>query len=529
MALTYTAGTSVEGTASVTSTTVTLPTQVAGDYCFIVVSLNAASGIITTPTGWTNILASTAATLGSTSDILAIFYRKWVSGDASTVAITTTSGRVAATPVKVSGADGTTFINTAAAVTQAASGAATVSSPSITPTSVGLVIVLNSRNNTSGAFVTPWTGLTAGVTEIAEASGKATAANNAGHLIGQQTVTSGAATGTKAATPTGTATGGMGVAFAINVGSSAPAFSGPVTLSGAGTLSIGGPPGVSSSWTSSGSGSLAVGGPPALSAAVPLSGSGSLGVAGPPSLSSSASLSGSGTLAGAGGAGWAATVGLGGSGALSASGVQGHAGTVSLSGSGVLSGVGSGGTIAGSAALSGSGSLTILPGALAVSGGVALSGAGNLTTSAIVGFARSVGLSGVGVLSAAGRPNASSSVNLGGVGALVVAVTQAYAATVNLGSEGYLSTRPPIVLLPPQVMLIGVLGVFPLERFQRNGATAGQITSLQSTWNAHDSTWQAEMAEALAQAPDSWVLQQITLGLSGPIPASVTAGWPFGQ
>ena len=231
MAITFTAGTSVESTGSVTSTTVTLPAGLAaGDYTIIVASLNASSGVITTPAGWTNILASTNSVNGSTSDALAIFYRKWVSGDTNP-AITTSNGRFAATPIRVQGADATTFVDVAATVTQAAAGATTLTAPTITPTSGWLVCVFNGRNQTNGVFLTPFTGLSGTMTAIAEASGKATAQTNAGHLVAFEAVTPSSATGTRQANPAVATTGAMGVSFSLK---EAAAGGGAQTVSPAG-------------------------------------------------------------------------------------------------------------------------------------------------------------------------------------------------------------------------------------------------------------------------------------------------------
>lgn len=216
MAITFTAGTSVESTASVTTTTVTLPSGlVDGDYTIIVASLNASTGFITTPSGWTDILPYTNSVNGSTSDTHAIFYRKWVSGDTDPD-VATKSGRVAMTPIKVSGADPTTFVDTAATVTQAASGATTLVAPSITPSSTVLVCTFNCRDANNGDFITPFANLSASMTEIAQASGKATAATNAGHLVAYEVVTAGSATGTRQADPAQASTGGMAVSFSLN-------------------------------------------------------------------------------------------------------------------------------------------------------------------------------------------------------------------------------------------------------------------------------------------------------------------------
>lgn len=216
MAVVFTAGTSVESTASVTATTVTLPAGLAaGDYTIIVVSLNAATGVITTPAGWTNILASTASVNGSTSDELAIFYRAWQSGDTNP-SVTTTSGRVAATPIKVSGADPTTFVDVVGTVQQLASGATTLTATSITPASSVVCWVVNGRNSaTTGVFLTPFSAQTQ--TQIAEASAKATTAANAGHsFMATTSATPGAASASASANPAAATTGAMAITFSLN-------------------------------------------------------------------------------------------------------------------------------------------------------------------------------------------------------------------------------------------------------------------------------------------------------------------------
>lgn len=218
MALTFTAGTAAESTASVTSTTVTLPSGLAtGDYTIIAFSLNATSGVITTPAGWTNILASTNSVNGSTSYAMAIFYRKWQSGDGNP-AVTTTSGRTGAIAIRVQGADGTTFVNTAASVTQAASGATTLTAPTITPSSGWLVCAFGGRNATNGVFLTPFTGLSGTMTATGSASGKSTTQTNGGHLVAYEAVTPNSATGTRQANPNAATTGAFGVSFALNEG-----------------------------------------------------------------------------------------------------------------------------------------------------------------------------------------------------------------------------------------------------------------------------------------------------------------------
>jgi hypothetical protein len=216
----------------VTSTTVTLPSGLTdGDYTIIFVTLNASSGNITTPSGWTNILPDTNSANGSTSMAHAIFYRKWQSGDGD-VAVSTSNGRVAATPVRVQGADGTTFVNTAADLTQAASGAVTITAPSITPSSTVLVCSFAGRDATNGDVLDPWTNLSAGLTKIAEANGRAASQTNAGHCIAYEVVTADSATGTRQADAAQATTGAFGVSFALNeaTGGSSPQTVSPTGL-----------------------------------------------------------------------------------------------------------------------------------------------------------------------------------------------------------------------------------------------------------------------------------------------------------
>lgn len=236
MAIAFTAGTSVEGTGSATTTTVTLPSGLAdGDYTIIFISVNASSANITTPSGWTAILPDTNSANGSTSMAHACFYRKWVSGDGN-VTVSHSSGRAAATPVKVTGADTTTFVNTAASVTQASSGAVTIVAPSITPSSTTLVSVFAGRDANNGDVLDPWTNLSAGLTKIAEANGRAATQTNAGHCIAYQVVTANSATGTRQADAAQATTGAFGFSFALNEGSSDPPGEASVELSGTGTL-----------------------------------------------------------------------------------------------------------------------------------------------------------------------------------------------------------------------------------------------------------------------------------------------------
>ncbi|WP_156380231.1 hypothetical protein [Arthrobacter sp. Soil762] len=276
MAITFTAGTSVEGTASATSTTVTLPSGLAsGDYTIIIVSLNATSGVITTPSGWTNILASTNSANGSTSYAMAIFYRKWVSGDTNP-AITTSNGRVAATPIRVQGADGTTFVDVSATVTQAADAATTLTAPTITPAQVMFLSVFGGRRPTGGIYLTPFTNLSGSMTSIAEASAKSTTTNG-GHLIAFQTVSTGTPTGTRVADPAGATSGAMGVSFSLKPASGGSSdYSGTAALSGSGTLSYSGTAAFAIASAVSGSGTLSKSVTMGAGASISLIGTGTL-------------------------------------------------------------------------------------------------------------------------------------------------------------------------------------------------------------------------------------------------------------
>jgi hypothetical protein len=206
-----------------------------GDHTIIFISVNASSANITTPTGWTAILADTNSVNGSTSMAHAIFYRRWISGDTNPT-ISHSSGRVAATPVKVSGADTGAFVDVNGIVTQAASGATTITAPTITPTATVLVCSWAGRDANNGDVLDPWTSLTAGMTKIAEANGRATTQTNAGHCIAWDEVVSGNATGTKQATAAQATTGAFGVSFALNVAGEATDFNASAELAGEGSL-----------------------------------------------------------------------------------------------------------------------------------------------------------------------------------------------------------------------------------------------------------------------------------------------------
>lgn len=213
--LTFTAGTAIETTASVTSTEVPLPSGLEdGDYTIIIFALNVSSGSITTPSGWTDILASTATVNGSAACKIAVFYRKWVSGDGNPT-VTTNSGRTGAVGIRVQGADQTTFVDQTSSVSQMASGVTTITAPTLTPTSEWLCCVMGGRRAESNVFVTPFTNLTSGLTMGGEACGKSTA-TNAGVMLGYEQVTADVATGTRSADAAGATTGALAFSFSLN-------------------------------------------------------------------------------------------------------------------------------------------------------------------------------------------------------------------------------------------------------------------------------------------------------------------------
>jgi hypothetical protein len=214
VSLTFTAGTPFEATGSVTSGLVTLPAGLAaGDYTLLVCSLNATTGTITPPAGWTAVLASTNATL-STSDVHAIYFRKWVSGDGNPT-VTCTNGRLAVLPVRVQGADPTTFVEVAAALTQQGSAGTTITAPGATSVASSTVCsTFNGRCATNNLIIA-WSP-PGGTTEVGEADSRSVATQtNAGASFNTTPVTPGVASGTVTGTASQTITGGMGVSFVI--------------------------------------------------------------------------------------------------------------------------------------------------------------------------------------------------------------------------------------------------------------------------------------------------------------------------
>lgn len=212
MAVTLTAGTPFQATASVTSGVVNLPSGLAtGDYTLLFCALNATSGVITAPAGWTEPFPSAQST-ASTSHAMAIYSRLWQSGDTDPT-VTCTSGRLAVLPVKVSNANTSNPIEGTVGSTTQGAATTSVDAPSQTATSSLLLLTAHSgRSATSGVFIT-WTP-PAGMTEVGEAGGQAAAATNASIEVCSLIIGAGA-TGSQTATASSTATGSRGVSMLL--------------------------------------------------------------------------------------------------------------------------------------------------------------------------------------------------------------------------------------------------------------------------------------------------------------------------
>lgn len=237
MAIVLTAGTSVESTGSVTSSSVALPAMIAGDAVLLVVSLNASAGTIDTPTGWSTILGSTDSLNGSTSDHLAVFYDVYTPGDPTSVTVTNTSGRVAITPIRVRGGNTGSLPDVVGSIVQLADGATTLTAPAITPTSTCVLWILNGRSPTAGNFLTPFS--TVSATEVAEASGKSTTQTNAGHvIIANVAATAGSSSGTASADPANATSGAMAFTFSLEAAGATNAVTLTETVHGSDGLTV---------------------------------------------------------------------------------------------------------------------------------------------------------------------------------------------------------------------------------------------------------------------------------------------------
>lgn len=216
MAVTLFAGTVTEPTASVSSATPALPAGLAdGDYTFLFCSLVAATGTITGPVGWTEAVPSTRG-VANTSHSFAVFYKKWVSGDANPV-VGCTSGRLTVVPVRVVGADLTTPIGSIAVNNMTATDPNTsVIAPAVTAAAQRLLVsVALARCSTNGAFLT-YTA-PSGMTTLVQGGSKSTTQSNASAAVFSKVLAAAGDTGAQTAAVTGgTTTGAAGISILFN-------------------------------------------------------------------------------------------------------------------------------------------------------------------------------------------------------------------------------------------------------------------------------------------------------------------------
>jgi len=223
VALEFTAGTPAVSTGSVTTIDVPLASgTTTDDYTVIAVASNSSSGGITTPATWTDILPSTDTVTGSTSGHHAIFYRKWAGGDPDPVTVTITSGRVAACAVRVRGAHLSTFVDTAASVTQDSDNGTTHDAPTITTTASPVMCYTGMMRHATNGTTFTWTNPGGGDVELVDCVSNDAAATNAGFEFNTSVATPGVPTGTRTMTSSQTSTGAMGVSFAVAPSASEP-------------------------------------------------------------------------------------------------------------------------------------------------------------------------------------------------------------------------------------------------------------------------------------------------------------------
>ena len=439
----------------------TLPTGwQPGDVIYIGWELTAATGTVTTPSGWSLTVPAFVSAVGSTptSGHTGVFRRVMQSGDTAPT-ISFTSGRFAAGLLAIAGADNTTpedvtpttDDNTGVTVPS-------VRAPSITPVTANcLLITFHAvRNGTSGVLTafTP----DASETEQTDTGTSVAAVSEAAIESATLTLTSAVATGTKTATATGsnvTVLNTMGVAIAVRPAAAVTPL--PVVIQAAPVMP-GFPPGPRS---------RVIAAPTTYQSQVTLSGSGTLTaapgagnvpqlispvvqppapprppparvVSAPTAYRPQVTLSGSGTLT-------ASAPGIGIAPAVISPVVQpptpvrpppgqvvgaapaATAGTAALTGSGTLTAAPYFDT---SAVLSGSGTLTAAP---AFTATVTLSGSGTLTASPGVGLPNVV-IAAVVLPPAPKQPPPSQVIQ--------VAPTVAFAGAVTLTGSGSLTAVP---------------------------------------------------------------------------------------
>jgi hypothetical protein len=216
--LAITAGPSTSDGVGATSINVTLPGSMAdGDWTLVFPCLNSSAGLIATPSGWTALLAESAsdAASGSTSHHMAIFARKWVSGDPSTLTVSASAtGRWGVATAKVSGADASSVIEGTVGLTKQTSATTAIDAPSRVSTDSKLLVTAHSgRSATSGTIIT-WTP-PSGMTEVSEAGPASSSTTVATIEVASLVITAGATTGVKTATASSTATGSQGASLLL--------------------------------------------------------------------------------------------------------------------------------------------------------------------------------------------------------------------------------------------------------------------------------------------------------------------------
>jgi alkaline phosphatase D len=293
---TLTVGTPAQSTASVSSINVPLTglTFTTGDYLLLFCTSNASGGGLAAPAGYSTLLASTDTVNGSTSGHGAVYYKAASAGEAAPT-VTLASGRVGVLPIKATGYDTSTLIAVAAAVTQAASGATSVAAPSLTAPADGTLVTVHvGRNGSNGAPPT-WTP-PSGMTELGEAGGNLTSSTNTSLEVSFQEVTSGTATGSKAATASLATQGAFGASFLLRAATVVT----PKTGSGSGSWTFAGAGVGKRTPRSSGTGSWAFVGSGTGRRVPQASGAGGWGFTGTGAGSKTSRGAGSGLLAWAG-------------------------------------------------------------------------------------------------------------------------------------------------------------------------------------------------------------------------------------
>jgi hypothetical protein len=204
MAVTATAGTAVANE-GVTNANFTVPATSAGDVTVVQVVVNCGTAAVTTPAGWSVLIASHQPT-NTTAAAMAVFYRAWQSGDPSTVNVTwAASGRFAIIPSLVSGASTSTFSE--ATATAALGNVTGVDAPTVTASSSRFLMTFyglrtTDTTNAASSFTTP-----TGMTELGDIKANVAAANATSVVASQDYEVLGAAGATGVRTATATASG----------------------------------------------------------------------------------------------------------------------------------------------------------------------------------------------------------------------------------------------------------------------------------------------------------------------------------